>query len=543
MNEMADLFGNRNLLAEFVPPHGIERLLIFAYRSNFSVLIIFAFLFALAAIGRRVQNKFYHVPATVLALGITAAPTVYWSRPGSMIMFNLAVAFVMTATVFILNFVKLRPLDYAVLFSCFAFMTRFWGIHSAAVSAAVGVMPALLVFAVVMTVYKLRLGHLKGNVFYAWFTFMFVYIKNYAANSLFSRYVVRVGQARDSRIGALLVWGFAIFIVVAAGAAFVYLLKRLLKRHFDNINGMGKSYPQIERFFIYNSLAAIALIGLLRHYYDINSTVPIWYNPISEIFDLLLLLAMILQLSFLILVFRLTHLKDSLRTKILESQSLVVYSSGLEKNIDDIKHIKHDIKNIFLTMANFVEDSGNTEMQEFYRTKISPFAGEEIAKSDLYGKLAGVGNEQLKAFLFYKISQAIERGVDIDLEAAAALDELPIEFIDLVRILGILLDNAIEECMEIPGGGINIKISQNDEMTSVTIKNTVRVEVKERGIRPGISTKGAGRGKGLVTVRNIADKYDFMTLNSYFQGDNFVQSIAIYKFSWLSCDNQLNFTG
>jgi len=184
-------------------------------------------------------------------------------------------------------------------------------------------------------------------------------------------------------------------------------------------------------------------------------------------------------------------------------------------------------------MGNFVEESGSVEMQEFYRKKISPFASEEIAKSDLHDKLAGIGSEQLKAFMFYKISQAIERdiGIDLDVFGEIPMLELPIEFIDLVRILGILLDNAIEECMEVPDElreSISIKISQNNEMISIVIKNAVRHEIKEKGIRPGVSTKGDDRGKGLISVRSIIEKYDFIALNSYFQDDSFVQNLVIY---------------
>jgi len=60
------------------------------------------------------------------------------------------------------------------------------------------------------------------------------------------------------------------------------------------------------------------------------------------------------------------------------------------------------------------------------------------------------------------------------------------------------------------------------------IKNTVRQEIKEKGIRPGASTKGKDRGNGLVGVRNIINKYDAVLLNSYFSEDYFVQSLIVH---------------
>ena len=496
------------------------------YRSVFAPIILFFLLFAIGFIGSKF--KVFHIPAVLAVIGIVAIPYFIWLNPGSIMMMNLALAFVMTMTIFILNFVKLSLLDYAILFSWFAYITRFSTLNTPYFGVSV---PALMVFAAIGTIYKIRLNQLRGKLFYCWFACVLTFIKGYLLSSLFGRYVVRLGQARDSRIEALLIWGIAIVITIAVSAALIYVIKRLFKNYFDDINRMGKAYPQIERFFIYNSLAILILLGAFHFGYGMVTY--FWPpNPILEITDLILLFAMLLQLSFLIMVFRITWLKDNLKNKALENQSLAAYSSSLEKNMSDIKHIKHDLKNIFLTMGNFVEQSGVKEMQEFYRNKISPFASNEIAKSDLYSKLANIDNEQLKAFLFYKISQALERGVNVELDVVLppleVSEEKNMEFIDLVRILGILLDNAIEECMELKEGFIGIKISRNSELLSYTIKNTLRDEVRINGIRPGSSTKGKDRGKGLVNVRNIIDKYDFVVLNSYLYEDCFTQNIIIH---------------
>ncbi|MCL2400810.1 MAG: GHKL domain-containing protein [Defluviitaleaceae bacterium] len=504
----------------------IDLLIFIIYRSPFSSFIVFTFLFALAFIGTKTHSRIFISLATIIAVTASVIPVFNWST-GSMAMFNLAVAFMMTATVLILNFLKLSLLDYAILFSSFVYIVRFVGIEQPLNSFTVlfGIAsPTLYVFIVVLAIYKIKLKHLKGNLFYCWFTCVLTFINGYGVSIIFVRYVVRMGQARATRLEALFVWGVALLILVVVSALIIYLIKRLFKKHFDNINNMGKAYPQIERFFIYNSIGIIFFMGLLHYINGLHV-------------ELFMLFAMALQVSYLVMVFRITWLKDNLKHKAIENQNLVAYSSGLEKNIDSIKYIKHDVKNIFLTMGNFVKQSNNAEIQEFYSKKISPFAIDEIAKNDLYSKLAQLDNEQLKAFIFYKISQAVERSIDVDLDITTQFSspkyieyagELSFEFIDLVRILGILLDNAIEECMEISEGTIHIKISQNDEMTSYMIKNTIRKEIKGNGIKLGESTKGKGRGNGLVSIRNIIEKYDFVVLNSYFSENYFVQNLIVY---------------
>jgi sensor histidine kinase YesM len=288
---------------------------------------------------------------------------------------------------------------------------------------------------------------------------------------------------------------------------------------------MGRRYPRIERYFICSTIIILAIIGTAHFFFTIYNFMP----ASSLLFNILTLFVLAIQLSFLIMLLRLTWLRESLKSKDRENVSLAAYSSGLEKNIDDIRNIKHDIKNIFLTMANFVEKSGDRDMKAFYKDKISPFAADEIQKSDLYAKLSAIAEERLKAFLFYKLSQIIERGVALELEISQNFrSENSPEFTDLIRILGILLDNAAEECLELQNGVINVKLSMNDELVSYTVRNSVRPETREKGIRPGVSSKGGERGRGLVIVQDIIGRYEQVSLNSYFSHDEFVQGLFCY---------------
>ena len=488
-------------------------------------IVIFMVLFVLDFMGNKIKHKAYQIFAIILTLCITAGFILYSAGSGSNTMSFLALAFVMTATVFILNFIKLSILDYTVMFSCFACIARFVGITSTTFGVA---LPILYVFIVLLAICKIRIDRLRGHLFYVWFASVLTAMEAYGFSVLFNKYVRPMGYTRASNMEKLFVWGIATLIFIALNLALIYGIKRFFQKRFDEINQMGKAYPKIERFFIYNSIGILSLMVLLHGGFRLTKG---YESSLPDLFNLFSPFALILQVSFLIMIFRITWLKDNLKSKSLENQSLAAYSSGLEKNMDGIRSIKHDIKNIFLTMGTFVEQSGDAEIRAFYREKISPFANEEIAKSDLYGKLAAIDNEQLKAFLFYKISQAVERGIDVDLDISPrfSISERKIEFTDLVRVLGILLDNAIEECMELEHGVMAIKISCNDTLVSYSIKNTVSPGRKANGIRPSVSSKGSGRGNGLVIVRGILEGYDCVTLNSCFQGDCFLQNLVQYE--------------
>ena len=486
-------------------------------------IVVFTVLFTVVIIDGRVKRRAVSTCAAAIVLAAAIGFTLNFSATGSTAMFYMTTAFVMTAVVFILNFVKLNALDYSVMFACFACVIRFVGVNTFHFGIA---LPFLYVFTVILAVYKMRLKRIAGQLFNLWFAAVFTMLECYTFTILFVRYVLPLGQSSGSNFEKLLVWGLVTAIAVALNVALVYVIKRLFGKHFLEINDMGTAFPKIERYFIYNS-AAILLAGML--FYFIYGLTFDFANVPAAAFNLFIAFALAIQLSFLILIFRITWLKDNLKRKTIESQSLADYSSDLEKNINDIKGIKHDIKNIFFTMGGFVERSGNEEMQEFFREKINPLFSEEIAKSDLFGKLSLIANEHFKAFLFYKISQAVERDVAVDLNISPefSASDIAFEFVDLVRILGILLDNAIEECMLLPQSNITIKLAQNDEMVSYMIRNTISPGKKEAGIKAGISSKAGDRGSGLVIARNIVEKYDRITLNSYFQEDCFVQNLIV----------------
>ncbi|MCL1788284.1 MAG: hypothetical protein FWG38_09895, partial [Defluviitaleaceae bacterium] len=349
-----------------VPPAtGFLWLLLLVYRSLYSPLIIFTFLLGLNAVANKLQNKIFSAIATILALGVTVLPVVYWLRPGSVTAFNLAVTVSMVIAVFALGFVKFTVLDYTVLFSCFFFIARFHGVAQPLTQGAslFGISsPALFVLVVLLAMYKIRLKTMRGSLFYCWFTFVITFIYGYAASNLLVRHVVPISQAQGTWAASIGVWALLLLAVGAASAVIFHVMNRLFKKHFDNINRMGKAYPQIERFFIYNSVGILVFMAFLHSIYGqiqvfvdpVTHSFSVIQNPFFERSDLFLLFAMVLQLSFLIMIFRITWLKDNLHNKAMESQSLAAYSSSLEKNMNDIRHIKHDIKNIFLTMGNFV---------------------------------------------------------------------------------------------------------------------------------------------------------------------------------------------
>ena len=114
----------------------------------------------------------------------------------------------------------------------------------------------------------------------------------------------------------------------------------------------------------------------------------------------------------------------------------------------------------------------------------------------------------MKGFLYEKVLLALSQNVEISVEIG---EDIAIEcpyMNDLIRALGIFIDNAIEAVKEEEKGRVLIRIEKKDGIL-FWIENTCTKEVDISQIfEKGYSDKGEGRGNGLSWVKNMIEKHD-----------------------------------
>lgn len=170
-------------------------------------------------------------------------------------------------------------------------------------------------------------------------------------------------------------------------------------------------------------------------------------------------------------------------------------------------------------------------MKDFFWKRIYPYAQDTIRQSELLSSICQLPSEPLRAFFFLKVSQALQQKASISMMVQVLPEEWQagMDPIDLTRILGILMDNAIEEALLVPGGMIEIRITGKPYGCSYTIRNSVTRQTMQRGVHTGESTKGNGRGRGLAIVQELLEAYRNAALNSCLLEDTFIQSLTL---SW-----------
>ena len=103
------------------------------------------------------------------------------------------------------------------------------------------------------------------------------------------------------------------------------------------------------------------------------------------------------------------------------------------------------------------------------------------------------------------------------------------DIVDLCRLLGILVDNAIEEVEQMVKGNVQIAFIKNSVSKSIIVKNTCKEEISNINLlfKKGYSSKGENRGLGLSIVKEIVDKNRRLTLNTSFSNGCLIQELIL----------------
>lgn len=205
------------------------------------------------------------------------------------------------------------------------------------------------------------------------------------------------------------------------------------------------------------------------------------------------------------------------------------YNKRLSSLNDSIRSFKHDFDNTLTTIGGFIRTNDMEGLKKYY------FELEDDSQrvNNLYIlNPEVVNNNGIYNLITQKYSKAEEKDIKINITFLLDLSTLNMKIYEFARILGILLDNAIEASAESDEKIINITF-RNDIKNSaqiVTIENSYKDKNvnTEEIFQKGITGKEDHQGLGLWKVKKIVDKnsnvYLFTNKNDKF----FSQQLEIY---------------
>ena len=150
-------------------------------------------------------------------------------------------------------------------------------------------------------------------------------------------------------------------------------------------------------------------------------------------------------------------------------------------------------------------------LRDFFYQKIYLPEGKGGSQSMAWRSLKNIKPMELKGFLYEKLLLAFAKNIEVKVDIAENLTLDYKDMEDLVRILGIFIDDAIEETETMEDGEIGIIIGETAKGTIFRIENNFNSRPDISLLtQKGYSTKGEGRGNGLYWAEQILGKHSDM---------------------------------
>lgn len=220
-------------------------------------------------------------------------------------------------------------------------------------------------------------------------------------------------------------------------------------------------------------------------------------------------------------------MKLTLTTKKLESTE--AYNNTLRILHDNVRGFKHDFDNIVTTIGGYVKTNDMEGLKKYYeqleddcqRVNNLYLLNPEIINND------GIYN-----LLTKKYHDAEEKDIKVNITFLLDLSTLHMKIYEFARILGILLDNAIEASSESKEKIINLTFrndSKNSRQLIIVENSYSNKDVNtERIFEKGVSEKENHTGLGLWEVRKLIKKNNNINLHTSKDDKFFSQQLEIY---------------
>ena len=231
---------------------------------------------------------------------------------------------------------------------------------------------------------------------------------------------------------------------------------------------------------------------------------------------------------FAVSIYSLTRIvKLILTTKKLQSEE--EYNRSLRILHDSVRGFKHDFDNIVTTIGGYIKTNDMEGLKDYY----NELEDDCQRVNNLYLLNPEViNNDGIYNLLTKKYQEAIQKGIKVNMTFLLDLNKLHMKIYEFARILGILLDNAIEASSECDEKIINLDFREDSKNSRqlIIVENTYKDKNidTEKIFEKGISSKENHSGIGLFEVRKLIKKNNNLNLFTSKNDNFFSEQLEIY---------------
>lgn len=218
-----------------------------------------------------------------------------------------------------------------------------------------------------------------------------------------------------------------------------------------------------------------------------------------------------------------------LETTTLRLQESKLYNKTLSRMNDNIRCFKHDFCNIVQSIGGYIQTEDIKGLKTYYSDLI-----DDCQLSNNLSQLNPnlINNPALYNLITSKFLVADSKGIKFNIDIFLDVNSIKMKTYELTRILGILLDNAIEAANELEEKLVTItfKMDSINNRQLIIIENSYsnkNIDI-EKIFEKAYTTKENNTGLGLWEVRKILKKNHNINLFTSKNNTLFKQQLEIY---------------
>ena len=286
------------------------------------------------------------------------------------------------------------------------------------------------------------------------------------------------------------------------------LLVALIYVGISYISFIRKIYLKLVEFTGKFKIKNVILWSLLLMI-SINFLVAIIYYKMNSIFVVVINTLLVLVYSFI--VYKSMNQKNINMIVQAENVSLMESLHQYEDMVDRQRVDNHENKNQLLIIKNMIKKN-DKDVIKYIDTVVKDEKEDDEA---LYTKVKSIPSGGLQGIIYQKMLSMKDNRILFSLDVSRDVRHIDLEKMNiednykLCKIVGVLLDNAIEESLKIDDRRIMISLYVDDNMLIIDISNRFDGKIDLDKIdEEGFTTKGDGHGYGLSLVKKLVSDND-----------------------------------
>ncbi|PAK63625.1 ATP-binding protein [Staphylococcus caprae] len=243
-----------------------------------------------------------------------------------------------------------------------------------------------------------------------------------------------------------------------------------------------------------------------------------------------LYVGIVLIILIILIIISYTVLREMKYKRNLEEiETYYEYTLRIESINNEMRKFRHDYVNILSTLSEFIHEDDMPGLKRYFNEQIVPLKDNMKTRSIKLNGIEKLKVREIKGLITTKILQAQEKKIPISIEVPDEIDKIDMNTIELSRITGIIIDNAIEASEALEDPLIRIAFIDNEESVTFIVMNKCSDNTPKihELFEEGFSTKGDNRGLGLSTLKELTDENENVLLDTVIENGYFVQKVEI----------------